>query len=464
MSTPVVPHKLTVANSRTAQKHAAQSRSDNSSRSSKVSSPPSMPEPQKTVLPSGVRVLSEYLPSAQSFALGAWIDVGSGDELPSEHGIVHFIEHVVFRGTARRSAKQIANQLESVGGYLNAFTTKDHTSYYARALMPHFDLSLSVLTDLCAAPLFRAADVEKERNIILEEMKSLDEEPEETITDVLDESLFGDHPFAHPIAGTLESMHHITEQHIRAFHTQHYTQDRIVIAASGAIDHDEFCRRVETLLGAVPHTSALPASDVPVPERLTAKRGTSAPPRTTKTMPTSQAHSAWGALLPDISNAEQYTLSALSIILGDGMSSRLNQIIREKHGLCYNIYSAVSEIKSSIIFSIYAGSEVEQYTNVEQLCQQELRTILEKPVTKQELRRAKEQLKSSLIIGLESLSGRMTFLAKSELYMGRFETVEEKIVGIEAVTADDILTLANEYLRLQDWHTVSILPEETAAE
>ena len=416
--------------------------------------------PHKTTLANGIRVVSEELPLAQSFALGAWIDVGSCDESPAEYGITHFIEHLVFRGTAaegrKRSSVQIANTLESVGGYLNAFTTKDHTCYYARALDAHLTRSLELLADMCLYPVFRDADVEKERNIILEEVKSLEEEPEEMMNDYLDELLFGKgakaHPYAHPISGTAATMRSITKETIRDFHARHYTADRIVIAASGNIDHESLVRSVETLF-AGSRAAEKPLRAIPVPKRRAASARES-------TMPTQQMHLSWGALLPEMTDHDYYTLSALSIILGDGMSSRLNQIVREKHGLSYSIYSALSEIRQSVIFSVYAGFEPVQREKVTSLITKELRLLLEKPVGKAELRRAKEQLKSSLIMGLESLSGRMTLLAKSELYLGRFESVAEKVSAIESIQEQDILALANAYFREQDWHTVCILPED----
>jgi predicted Zn-dependent peptidase len=420
--------------------------------------------PQKTILSNGVRVVSETLPTAQSFALGAWIDAGSRDEAAKQHGMVHFIEHLVFRGTEKRTARKIANELESVGGYLNAFTTKDHTCYYTRALTEHFDLSLDMLADMCLHPLFREKDITKERGIIIEEIKSLQDEAEELITDHLDELLFSKHPYAHPISGTAESLDNITKADIHDFHSTHYTADRIIIAAAGNIQHETLCRQVEQLFADAPKQHSQ--------QRISSKqqhRRTSAP-RAFKTpsrhkaafreieIPTQQMHLSMGTLLPKPSDAEYYTMSALNIILGDGMSSRLNQVIREKHGLCYNIYSGTSEIGQSLIMSIYAGFEPSQRSKVETLITKELQQLLDKPITKQELRRAKEQLKSSLIIGLESLSGRMNLLAKSELYLGMFEEIEEKLTKIEAITADDILQIAQQYLSPDAWHTAVIIP------
>jgi predicted Zn-dependent peptidase len=378
---------------------------------------------------------------------------------------VHFIEHLVFRATKTRSSRQIANSLESVGGYINAFTTKDHTCYYTRALTQHFGLSLDILADICVNPVFREVDIAKERSIIIEEIKSLEDEAEELITDHLDEIMFGKHPYAHPISGTAASLAKIEKAHIHEFHQTNYTADRIIIGAAGNIDHDALCKSVEELFAEVAKPAHKNKNAGKQGFKQGFKRDFKLPPRRTAAtvetaISTQQTHLCMGAVLPQPTDADFYTLSALNIVLGDGMSSRLNQVIREKHGLCYNIYSATGEIGESLIMSIYAGCEPAQRGKVEKLITKELQNLLDKPIAKTELRRAKEQLKSSKIIGLESLSGRMTLLAKSELYIGRFESVAEKIAMIDAVSTDDILRLAHEYLAPDAWHRAVIVPEE----
>lgn len=418
------------------------------------------PSPQKTVLPSGVRIVTGNVPLAQSFALGVWIDVGSCDEAPNEFGMTHCIEHLVFRGAAsplrKRSSSQIARSLESVGGYLNAFTTKDHTCYYARALNPHLRRALALLADMCLYPAFHEADLETEKSVIIEEIRSLEEEPEEMANDYLDESLFGKgaraHPFAHPISGSIASVQAIRREQIVDFHRRLYTADRIVVAAAGDIDHDKLVAEVERAFTGAPVPKKANARAVPIPLRRKAKERE-------VSMQTQQNHYAVAALIPAISDSDYYALSALNIILGDGMSSRLNQVVREKHGLCYTIYSALGEIRNSVITSVYASFEPSQSEKGEALIRKELRALAQKPVGAAELRRAKEQLKAALIMGLESLSGYMTTLAKSELYVGRFESLEEKIAAVESVRAEDILRIAETYFQEQHWHSVRIVPE-----
>lgn len=422
-------------------------------------------KPEKTTLPNGLRIVSETLPDARSFALGVWIDAGSRDEMPKQHGMVHFIEHLVFRGTRKRSAKRIANELESVGGYINAFTTKDHTCYYTRALEQHFSLALDMLADMCVQPMFREADIDKERSIIIEEIKSLQDEAEDLITDHLDELMFGKHAYAHPISGTVRSLAHIGKAEVTDFHKKNYTADRIVIAVAGNVKHDTLCSSVEKLFATAPHslqrTEQMTETQADEPR----VRSFPAPPRRSASfreisISTQQTHLSMGVVLPTPSDADFYTLAALNIVLGDGMSSRLNQVVREKHGLCYNIYSGTGEIGESLIISIYAGFETKQRSKVEKLIEKELQLLTEKNITKEELRRAQEQLKSSLIIGLESLSGRMNLLAKSELYLGMFETIEEKIAKIERISAKDIRQMAEEYLGVDAWHRAVIVPKK----
>lgn len=407
----------------------------------------------KTTLPNGVRVLTEELPTAQSFALGVWIDAGSGDEAPAEHGMAHLLEHVVFRGTQRRSARTIANYLESVGGYVNAFTTKDHTCYYTRALTPHFMRALDLIADIVARPTLLERDLDKERTIILEEIKSLEDEPEELINDYFDELLFGAHPYAHSISGSESTLQGITVEAMQTFHHTHYAADRIIIAIAGNVRHEDACKAVEFFFGEVKPSTSRSVRRVPRKRSLQTRRKE-------YTTPVQQSHYTTGALLTGLSDADYYALSALNIVLGDGMSSRLNQSIREQRSLCYNVYSSVNDMQGCSIFSIYGAMEQSNMAKVERLVERELHAIVNTPIKTSELARAKEQLKSSLIIGLESLSGRMNLLAKSELYTGRYDEVEERIAAIDAVSAAQIQALVEERLPLASWHTVTMLPEE----
>jgi predicted Zn-dependent peptidase len=414
----------------------------------------------KSVLSNGIRVLSETLPEAQSFALGVWVNAGSCDETKPEQGIAHLLEHLVFRGTAKRSALTIANYLESVGGYVNAFTTKDHTCYYTRALTAHFSRSLDLLLDIVFKPLLRESDLEKERAIILDEIKSLEDEPEERINDVLDASLFGRHRYAHPISGSESSVRALTAERVRAFHQRLYIPDNIVIAVAGNIHHEAVVRTAERLIADM-HLEHIPPSRPAI--RRTAPILQPAQHHNI-TDSVQQAHYMLGTITTRPTDAEYYALAALNIILGDGMSSRLNQSIREKRGLCYNVSSSISEMQDCALVSIYAAMELSNLEKTKSLIRYQLDDLAHHRVSKTELRRAKEQLKSSLIIGLESLSGRMNLLAKSELYLGRYDELTERIAAIESVSEDDIMSLVQHFLGEPAWHSVTMLPDTEKSE
>ncbi len=406
---------------------------------------------RKSTLSSGVRVISEYIPTAQSFSLGIWVNVGSRHEIPKEHGSAHFLEHIVFRGTPTRTAKRIATDLESLGAYLNAFTTKDHTCLYVRALTRHFATSLTVLADVAQNPLFADRDVEKERAVILEEMRSLEDEPEEEVADMLDMSLFGSHPLAHPISGTPESVRHISREDLQRFHTRFFHPKNIVIAVTGNIPHDEICTLAEVLFAK--RTTRFSPRHIAPPVRQT--------PRHQETQrAVQQTHIHWGIAFPELNDADYYTLSVINMLFGDGMSSRLNQTIRERHGLAYTVYSAVGDMTDATAITIYAATEAKNRTKTEHLLRTEIEKLTTRPISKAEFHRAKEQLKSNIIIGLESMSGRMNMLAKGEFYLGRYESAEEKCAWIDGVTLQSVQQFSATYLPIDQWHTAVITPEE----
>ncbi len=406
---------------------------------------------RKTVLSSGVRVISEYIPTAQSFSLGVWAEVGSRHERPREHGAAHFLEHIVFRGTPTRSAKRIATELESLGAYLNAFTTKDHICLYVRALTRHFEKSLAVLADVAQNPLFAPRDLEKERAVILEEMRSLEDEPEEEVADLLDLSLFGAHPLAHPISGTPESVSAITREDLQAFHKRFFHPKNLVVAIAGNIDHNTACILAESLFAR--RTERFRKRSIIPP--------TIMPPQYQEiTRAVQQAHIHWGIAFPELGDKDYYTLSIINMLFGDGMSSRLNQTIREKHSLAYTVYSAIGDMTDATTITLYAATEAKNRTKTEQLLRHEIDKLVNHAISKAEFQRAKEQLKSNIIIGLESLSGRMNMLEKSEFYLGRYESAEEKLAWIDSISLAETNTFAHERLGIEHWHTAVIVPED----
>ncbi len=408
-----------------------------------------LPVYMKSTLPNGVRVLTEEVPHVQSFALGIWVDTGSRDETAAQEGIAHFIEHLVFRGTARRSSRQIANYLEAVGGYVNAFTTKEHTCFYVRALSKYFEKVCSLLADVTLHPLFRAQDVEKERAIILEEMKSYDDEPEEIIFDHLEEVMFGKHPLAHPIVGTARSVAAISAEDIAVFHRAKYSGANIIVAVAGNIPHAVVLSVVERLMSDVP---LLPVQKRRAPRILPARS-------VEMYRPIQQAHLALGAVTPGAAKDDYFTLAVFNTLFGEGMSSRLNQSVRERHGLAYTVNSSVTDMRDCCVLSVYAAMEPGSLAKTERLIQRELELLRTKEVGKAELRRAREQVKSQLIMSFESMSGRMHTLAKSELYTGAYDDVERTLAVVEAVDAQAISQLIRDWLAPERWHRVVLLPD-----
>ncbi len=383
----------------------------------------------RTVLPNGVRIISEDVPGARSFALGIWIDIGTRDEQEDIAGISHFIEHAVFRRSSTRSSGQIAAQFESLGAYINAFTSKEQTCYYVRALSPHFTRCLDLLSDVVLHPLFRAKDVEKERTVILEELKSYEDEAEEFIQDCAEKALFGSHPLGFPIAGTQQSVARLKVKDLQAFHARYYVPQNIVIAVAGNIQHDVLVEQVRKLFRAASAKGVIAARSkarVVKTKRVELER------------PFSQSHLLLVRRTSGVRHAERWALSMLNTILGDGMSSRLHQRIRERQGVAYALYSSLQLLTDCGVLAIYAGTEHSKLSKTEDLVARELQLLAQKGVKNVELRRAKEQVKSSIIMGLESMSARMNSLAKAELEELHIEDVNDSLAAIDAVTLSEI--------------------------
>lgn len=401
---------------------------------------------EKTTLPNGVRVLSEFVPTVESFALGVWVDTGSRDESDSTIGIAHFIEHLAFRRTARHSSRQIAAEFESLGAYTNAFTAKEQTCFYVRALKPHFRKTLALLAEITLTPAFHPADIEKERTVIIEEIKSYDDEPEELIFDAGEQQLFGNHPLGNPIAGSVESVSAISSDDIRAFHQAGYHAGTIVIAVSGNITHDEAVKLSARYFGDVQGVSAPRVRTAPVvmpAERISINKSFQ------------QGHLLLGKIIPGVLSADRYGFSVLNTLLGDGMSSRLYQRVRERAGLAYSVYSSVQMMTDIGALMIYAATDERKLGKTEMMIREELAKLCTTRITPKELRRAQEQSKSGIIMSLESMSSRMQALGKSELEEGFHESIYATIERVEQVTADDILRLSQEYLQPDDGWSVA---------
>ncbi|MFC0096090.1 M16 family metallopeptidase [Micromonospora marina] len=399
---------------------------------------------RRTVLPSGLRVLTEAVPAMRSVSFGIWVSVGSRDETGTQAGAAHFLEHLLFKGTNKRSALEISAQIEAVGGETNAFTTKEYTCYYARVLDEDLPLAIDVMCDLVADSVLAPADVETERGVILEEIAMHDDEPGDEVHDLFARAVYGDHPLGRLISGTEETVTPMTRRQIQGFYRRRYTAPQIVIAAAGNLDHTAVVKLVRQALRGTPLDTD-PAS--PAPHRL-ATPAVRTKPATTLVEPkeTEQAHVILGCPGIDRTDDRRFALGVLNNVLGGGMSSRLFQEIREQRGLAYSVYSYASQYADSGVFAVYAGCAPGKVDEVLDLTRAELARVAAEGITEAELARGKGMSKGSFVLGLEDTGSRMSRLAKGELLYGNLMPVDDLLARVEAVTLDDVNTLAADLL------------------
>jgi predicted Zn-dependent peptidase len=399
---------------------------------------------RRTVLPSGLRIVTEALPTTRSAAIGVWVNVGSRDETATMSGASHFLEHLLFKGTKKRSALDISAEIEAVGGETNAFTTKEYTCYYARVLDADLPLAVDVLCDAVADSVLDPADVETERAVILEEIAMHEDEPGDEVHDIFTEAIFGDHPLGRLISGTEQTIAPMTRTQINGFYRRRYTPPRIVIAAAGNLDHATVVRLVRKSLAGSP-LDAAPAA--PAGLRDAGKRVRTMPAHTVVcSRDTEQAHIVLGAGGFGRVDERRFALGVLNDVLGGGMSSRLFQEIREKRGLAYSVYSYGSQYADAGLFGVYAGCAPGKVEEVLDLTRAELRRVAADGVTAEEIARGKGMVKGAYVLGLEDTGSRMSRLAKSELLYGDLMSVDELLARVEKVTIDEVNALAAELL------------------
>jgi predicted Zn-dependent peptidase len=396
---------------------------------------------RRTVLPSGLRILTEAIPAVRSVSFGIWVAVGSRDESPQLGGVSHFLEHLLFKGTRRRSALDISAAIEAVGGETNAFTTKEYTCYYARVLDADLPLAIDVMCDLVTDSVLEPADVETERGVILEEIAMHDDEPSDEVHDLFVRSIYGEHPLGRLISGTPQTISPMSRRQIQGFYRRRYLPPSIVVAAAGNLDHGKVVRWVREAFAAldtpaapVPHRPPSPA--VPV-------RG---PQTTVKSKDTEQVHLVLGS--PGIARLDErrFAVGVLNNVLGGGMSSRLFQEIREKRGLAYSVYSYTSQYADSGVFAVYAGCAPGKVDEVLDLTRTTLASFAAHGITRAELTRGKGMLKGALVLGLEDTGSRMSRLGKGELLYDELLSVDELLARVDAVDADQVNTVAAELL------------------
>lgn len=387
---------------------------------------------QKTTLDNGIRVVTENIPHVRSVALGFWFGVGARHEDATTNGLSHLIEHLMFKGTEKRSARQIAEEFDATGGQLNAYTSKEYTCYYARVLDQHLPMATEVLADMVLHSRFAREDLEKEKGVVQEEIKMYEDSPDEMVHDLFTQAILDGHPLGRNILGTAETVSRFTRDDLLGYLHRHYTADNLVVAAAGHTGHEEVVAEVERHFGnfAGQHPQdggqAWAASPKPV---LKAKE-------------TEQVHLCLGVEGLKRNDSRKYSLFTLDVILGGGMSSRLFQELREERGLVYSTYSYHVCYQETGLFAIYAGMSPHHADEVARLVREEFARIVQDGVGGEELTRAKEQLKGSLVLSLESTASRMSRIAKSELFYERYDTPDELVAKVDAVSATDVNQLA----------------------
>ncbi len=410
---------------------------------------------QKTVLANGVRVVTEVIPHVRSVSLGVWLNVGSRDETADRSGISHFIEHMVFKGTKRYRAHQIARSLESVGGYLNAFTSKEHTCFYAQVLDRHVGRAVDILSDLVQFPLFNPGELEKEKQVVLEELKNIEDDPDDLIHDYFDRSLFGEHPLGFPVIGRADSITAFRAASLFEYLHRYYLPDRMVVAAAGNLKHDTLLHLVNKYFrgrGSYRRNGAAPRLRAPA-KRFDAKTRE-------YEKPISQAHVCLGTLGCSVRSRSRYPILVLNTLLGEGMSSRLFQNIREKYGFAYNVYSFANTLSDTGTFGVYVGTGKDHIQNSIELIHRELDKLRSKGVSRAELQRTKEQLKGTMMLSLESMSSRMMRLGTTELIFGDYVPLDTILRSIDSVTGEDVHELAGTLFDVKRFSTVIFNPTE----
>jgi predicted Zn-dependent peptidase len=392
----------------------------------------------------GVRIVLENIPTVRSVAIGVWIGTGSRNENPQTNGISHFLEHMFFKGTKTRSAKEIAESFDSIGGQVNAFTSKEYTCYYAKVLDTHAQFALDVLADMFFNSTFVEEELNKERNVVLEEIKMYDDTPDDIVHDLLSRAIYGDHPLGYPILGTEETLNTFTGATLKEYIHNRYTPENVVISIAGNIS-DKFILEVEKYFGSYEGGNSSTPENIPVfqSNRLSRKKETE------------QAHLCIGFEGLKIGHEDVYSLIILNNILGGSMSSRLFQDVREQRGLAYSIFSYHSAYQDNGVVTVYGGTGAKQMDVLFETIQATLEKLKQDGITEKELNNSKEQLKGSLMLGLESTNSRMSRNGKNELLLKRHRSLDEIIEQIDQVTKQSVDGMATSVFT--DKYSVSLI-------
>jgi predicted Zn-dependent peptidase len=386
----------------------------------------------REVLDNGLRLITETMPHVRSVTLGVWLTRGSRHESDDKAGIAHFVEHMLFKGTDTRSAEDIAQAIDSIGGQLDAFTAKEYASYYIKVLDEHVPLAVDLLADIVLKPAFVPDEIEREKKVILEEIKMVEDTPDDLVHELFTQHFWEGHPLARPILGSKETVEGLNLGTLRGYFDRAYVAPNMIISAAGNLQHSQVADLVGRAFSGLTRDGEVQADALPrvVPQLIT------------RTKDLEQSHLCLGTNSYHQSHADRYVSYILNTVLGGSMSSRLFQNVREKRGLAYAVFSGLSAYRDAGNITIYAGCANEAVGEVIKLCVEELRGLKRSPVPDSELRRAKDHLKGSLMLSLENTASRMSHLARQEIYFDRHFGLDETLAGVERVTTGDVQRVA----------------------
>jgi predicted Zn-dependent peptidase len=389
---------------------------------------------EKTVLENGLTIITEQMRHVRSASVGIWVRSGSRHEPEPLNGISHFIEHTLFKGTSNRTSREIAVESDAIGGHVDAFTSREVASYYVKVLDEHLPRAFDLLADLVTSPLFENAELDRERNVVLEEIKMVEDTPDDLVHEIFVANFWPGHPLGRSILGTADTLSTFDHARVSGFFRDVYTPRNLVVAGAGNINHSRFVDMVTGYLSGLEDR----------PAELIASAPPHAVPRIIINKELEQVHLMLGTRCPSMVSEDRYSVHVLNVILGGGMSSRLFQTIREDHGLAYAVYSGVSGYTDAGYLSMYAATSPDQIDDLIRLSIEEFRKLKTERVSDAELQRAKDQLKVSIMLSLESTSARMSNLARQEIFFGRQFTLDEILARIDRVATEDVQRMANE--------------------
>ncbi|MGE7185250.1 M16 family metallopeptidase [Peribacillus sp. NPDC006672] len=388
---------------------------------------------KKYTCQNGVRIVLENIPTVRSAAIGVWIKTGSRNETPELNGVSHFLEHMFFKGTTTRNAREIAESFDSIGGQVNAFTSKEYTCYYAKVMDNHASYALEILADMFFNSTFDGEELKKEKNVVYEEIKMYEDTPDDIVHDLLSKAVYENHPLGYPILGTENTLETFNSDTLKKYVHDMYTPDKVVVSIAGNVD-EKMIQEVESYFGSYQGGE----------DRLELIKPSFHENRITRKKETEQAHLCLGYKGLEIGNDKTYSLITLNNILGGSMSSRLFQDVREQRGLAYSVYSYHSSYQDSGLVTVYGGTGTNQLDSLYETIQETLDTLKRDGITEKELRNSKEQLKGSLMLSLESTNSRMSRNGKNELMLGEHRSLDDIIIKIDGVTEDTVNELANQ--------------------